>query len=83
MAVQLSIGPFRSRPFTLGCTPPLRGGLSAGDFAEDLVGGFGPDKGSGLSLRWETQQSIRVSSSVTEMKLVLVKALRLSNENQH
>ena len=39
-------------------------------------------KGSGLSLRWETQQSIRVSSSVTEMKLVLVKALRLSNENQ-
>ena len=40
-------------------------------------------KGSGLSFQWETQQSIRVSSSATEVKLVLVKALRLSTENQH
>jgi hypothetical protein len=40
-------------------------------------------KGSGLSFQWEAQQSIRVSSSATEVKLVLVKALRLSTENQH
>jgi hypothetical protein len=40
-------------------------------------------KGSGLSFQWETQQSIRVSSSATNVKLVLVKALRLSAENQH
>ena len=40
-------------------------------------------KGSGLSFQWETQQSNRVSGLTTEVKLVLVKALRLSTENQH
>jgi len=30
-------------------------------------------KGSGLSFQRETQQSIRISSSATEVKLVLVK----------
>ncbi len=66
-----------------GFGDPVEGGLSAGDFVEDLVGGFGPDEGLGLSFQWETLQSIRVSSSATEVKLVLVKALRLRTENQH
>ena len=61
-----------------GFGDPVEGGLSAGDFVEDLVGGLVQTKGSGLSFQWETQQSIRVSSSATEVKLVLVKALRLS-----
>ena len=43
-----------------GFGDPVEGGLSAGDFVEDLVGGSGQTKGSGLSFQWETQQSIRV-----------------------
>ena len=66
-----------------GFDDPVEGGLSAGDFVENLVGGAGPDESSGLSLQAETQQSIRISRSATEVKLVLVKALRLRTEDQH
>src|SRR5487761_794438 len=31
-----------------GFGDPVEGGLSAGDFVEDLVGGFGPDEGLGV-----------------------------------
>ena len=31
-----------------GFGDPVQGGLSAGDFVEDLVGGFGPDEGLGV-----------------------------------
>ncbi len=66
-----------------GFGDPVDSGLSAGAFVEDLLAGLVQTKGSGLSFQWETQQSIRVSSSATEVKLVLVKALRLSTANQH
>jgi hypothetical protein len=49
-----------------GFGDPVEGGLSAGDFVEDLVGGFGPDEGLGVVVQWETQQSIRVWRSATE-----------------
>jgi hypothetical protein len=53
-----------------GSGDPVEGGLSAGDFVEDLVGGFGPDEGLGLSF----QQSIRVCAEAgrTQMHRLLL-----------
>src|SRR5215216_5734133 len=59
-------GPPRALVVCRGFGDPVEGGLSAGDFVEDLVGGFGPDEGLGVVVPVGDPAVDPGSSSATE-----------------